>query len=80
LVQPAGPVTGIINGVPSQTIVQIERARHTFRGKLSCSGPPRGSSHSSSTGERIDRVHIGAIPGGFMIRAESSAPYTFRRS
>jgi hypothetical protein len=101
--QPAGPVTtmqcgGVINGVASQALVQIERvhagtqfqrsfvtgviqnpnAHYTFQGELFGATEGFISMTERRTGERIDRVYIGAAPGGFMIRAENSAPHTFR--
>ena len=101
--QPGGGMTtmqcaGIINGVHSQAVVQVERihagtqfqrsfvtgviqnpnAHYTFQGELFGATEGFISLVEHRTGERIDRVYIGAVPGGFMIRAENSAPHTFR--
>jgi hypothetical protein len=53
-------------------------AHYTFQGELTGGLEGFISLVEHRTRERIDRVYIGAVPGGFMIRAENSAPHTFR--
>ena len=59
-------------------VIRNPNAHYTFQGELFGGNEGFISLVEHRTGERIDRVYIGAVPGGFMIRAENSAPHSFR--
>ncbi len=83
---------GVINGMPSQAIIQFEQTPNTIyvAGAIqnayayySFNGEMFGGSEGyimlveSNSGERIDRVYIALTGDGFLIRPEGSAAYGF---
>lgn len=83
---------GVINGVPSQAVIQFEETPNTIyvAGAIqnayayySFNGEMFGGSEGyimlveNSSGERIDRVYIALTGDGFLIQPEGSAAYGF---
>lgn len=83
---------GNLNGVPSQSAIQLERtpntiyvsgmiqnpyAHYSFNGEMFGGNEGYISMVEQRTGERIDRVYIAITQVGYMIRAERSAPHEF---
>ena len=95
--QPAGPMethqcAGTINGIASQSVIQLERANqsiyvagtiqnafasYTFNGEMFGGVEGFIILIDMRTGERNDRVYIAMVPGGYLIQPEGSPPYTF---
>lgn len=84
--------TGVINGVPSQAVIQFEQtpnttyvsgaiqnayAYYTFNGEMFGGNEGYILLVDNNTGERIDRVYIALTGGGFAIRPEGSEAYGF---
>lgn len=83
---------GIVNGVPSQAIIQFEQTPNTIyvAGAIqnpyayySFNGEMFGGSEGyimlveNNSGERIDRVYIALTGDGFFIQPEGSSSYGF---
>ena len=83
---------GVINGVPSQSVIQFEEtantvyvsgviqnpyAYYTFTGEMFGGHEGYIALTENNTGERIDRVYIALTGNGFSLQPEGSAPYAF---
>lgn len=84
--------TGLVGGVPSQSVIQFERtpdttfvsgaieneyAAYTFTGEMYGGNEGFILLTDTITGERIDRVYIVVTAGGYAIRPEGSEAYGF---
>jgi hypothetical protein len=59
-------------------VIQNPYVLYQFQGELFGDNEGFISLVERRSGDRMDRVYIGAVAGGFMIRAEDSAPHLFR--
>ena len=59
-------------------VIQNPHVLYQFQGELFGNNEGFISLVERRSGDRMDRVYIGAVAGGFMIRAENSAPHVFR--
>lgn len=84
--------TGVINGVPSQSVIQFEQtpntvyvsgaiqnpyAYYTFNGEMFGGSEGYIALVENNSGERIDRVYIVLTGNGFAIQPEGSEAYGF---
>lgn len=84
--------TGVINGVPSQSVIQFEQtpntiyvsgaiqnayAYYTFTGEMFGGSEGYIALTENNSGERIDRVYIALTGSGYAIQPEGSGAYAF---